>query len=73
MDMRGKNQLPAETVVSDRRLSSKRVHVERIIGLAKRYKILNEELNTHYVVLGEKIIFVCFALLNFQNCIVPDI
>ena len=38
--MRGMSQLPAETVVKDRRLASKRVHVERVIGLAKHFKIL---------------------------------
>jgi len=35
--MKGKNQLPSNIVDRDRRVSSKRVHVERIIGLAKTF------------------------------------
>ena len=34
--LKGKSQLEAETVVRDRRISSKRIHVERIIGNAKK-------------------------------------
>lgn len=34
--LKGKNQLDAHSVIKDRRCSSKRVHVERLIGLAKK-------------------------------------
>ena len=65
--MKGVNQLPAETVVKDRRIASKRVHVERVIGLAKTYKILANELDHSKVPLGGRIIFVCFMLSNFRK------
>lgn len=39
--LKGKSKLDAHEVVHDRRVASKRIHVERVIGLAKRYKILN--------------------------------
>jgi len=68
--LRGQNQLDAKTVVYDRRIASKRIHVERCIGLAKTYKILKRELNAKYVPIAGRIIFVCFALTNFKPCIV---
>ena len=68
--MKGLNQLPAETVIKDRRIASKRVHVERIIGLAKTYKILQNELDHSKAPYGSRIVFVCFMLANFRANIV---
>lgn len=68
--LKGKSQLDAHEVVHDRRVASKRIHVERVIGLAKRYKILKGELSHSKLQLGSRIIFVCFVLSNFRNCIV---
>jgi hypothetical protein len=70
--MKGKNQLPSKTVVKDRRIASKRVHVERVIGLAKTFKILKRDLNHMRTPLGGRIIYVCFAILNFRPCIVGE-
>jgi len=70
--MRGVNQLPAKTVLKDRRIASKRVHVERVIGLAKTFKILKTELDHSLTPLGGKIVFVCFSLCNFKPPIVSD-
>ena len=39
---RKKNRMTGKTVLKDRAISSKRVHIERIIGLTKTYKILKE-------------------------------
>jgi hypothetical protein len=58
------------TVMGDRRISSKRVHVERIIGLAKTYKILTHPLNSTETLLASDILFICFVLVNFRPCIV---
>ncbi len=68
--MRGITQIPAEKLVQDRRIASKRVHVERVIGLAKTFRILKEELDRHYIPLGGRIIYVCFALTNFKSSVV---
>lgn len=70
--MRGINQLPASTVVKDRRIASKRVHVERVIGLAKTFKILKRELSHARTSLGGRIIYVCFVLTNFKPSIVNE-
>ena len=50
--MRGKNQLPSATVVEDCRIANKRVHVERVIGLAKTFKILKKQLQPSRTPLG---------------------
>jgi hypothetical protein len=70
--MRGKNQLEPEVVVQDRRIASKRVHVERVIGLAKKYKILANELEHSKMPVGGRIVYVCFVLCNFRRNIVPQ-
>lgn len=68
--LKGKSQLDAHEVVHDRRVASKRIHFERVIGLAKRYNILKGELSHSKLQLGSRIIFVCFVLSNFRNFIV---
>ena len=67
---RKKNQMQSATVSSDRVLASKRVHIERIIGLAKTYKIMSKPLTLSETQLGTDISFVCFTLCNFRNCII---
>ena len=68
--LKGKSQLDPEEVVHDRRVASKRIHVERVIGLAKSYKILKAEMCHTKLQLASRIIFICFALSNFRPCIV---
>lgn len=70
--MRGLTQLPAEKVIRDRRIASKRVHVERIIGLGKVFRILTDELDHSYVPLGGRLLYVCFALTNFKSGIIDS-
>lgn len=69
---RKKNRMTGKTVLKDRAISSKRVHIERIIGLAKTYKILQEPLNVTETKLASEITFVCFMLCNFKPCIIPE-
>lgn len=66
-----KNRLSNETLLSDRKIASKRVHIERIIGLGKTFKILKEPMNRTECALACRIIRVCFILCNFKTCIVP--
>ena len=68
--MRKKNQLTNEEVIRDRKIASQRVHVERVIGLAKTYKILTTPMTNIETCLGSRIIFVCFMLCNFRQNIV---
>ena len=70
--MKGRTQLPADIVLKDRKIASKRVHVERVIGLAKSYKILTTKMDASRTPFGGRIIFVCFALVNLRLNIVPN-
>ena len=68
--LRGRSQLSSEEVIKDRRIAAKRIHVERVIGLAKTYKILASEMHHSQRPLSDKIVFVCFALCNFKPSII---
>lgn len=68
--LKGKTQLPGITLLKDRKLASKRVHIERLIGLTKTYKILKNKLPIHLVSLGSEIFYVCCILCNFRENIV---
>ena len=70
--LKGKSQLYATEVVRDRRIASKRIHVERLIGLCKKFKILCTPLLPSKVLLGSRIVFVCFSITNFRKCIVDQ-
>lgn len=67
-----KNRMSGKAVLHDRKISSKRVHIERIIGLAKTYKILTTPMNTTETKLASEITFICFMLCNFRSCIVSS-
>ena len=45
-------------------------HPERVIGLAKTYKVLKNELHQSKVLLGSRIVYVCFMLANLRFQIV---
>ena len=68
--MKGKSQLDPVTVVKDRRIASKRIHVERLIGYTKSYKIFKKALSTKQINMGSYIIKVCFMISNFRKSIV---
>ena len=68
---RKKNRMTGKVVLRDRAISSKRVHIERVIGLGKTYKILSHPLNHTEMVLSTDIVFICYMLVNFRKCIIP--
>ena len=66
------NQFSVTALDRNRKIASKRVHVERIIGLAKTYRILERPLNDIETVLGNRIVYCCFMLCNMRSCMVPS-
>ncbi|CAC5415026.1 unnamed protein product [Mytilus coruscus] len=66
-----RNRISRKTLLRDRKVSSKRVHIERIIGLGKTYKILTNPMNGTETKLASDITFSCFMLFYFRTCIVP--
>ena len=65
------NRFDNSVVVHDRKVASKRVHVERVIGLIKTFKILCQPMDITNIALASEIIFVCGMLCNFKQCIIP--
>jgi len=65
------NQFQPKVLARDRQIASKRVHIERHIGLAKTYKILSQPMNMNEACLGSEIIFICCMLCNFRSSIIP--
>ena len=65
-----KNRMTGKQVVHDRRVSSKRVHVERVINVGKTYKIMKHPLNHTESMLASDIMFVCFMMYNFRPGII---
>lgn len=68
--LKGKSQIPQSLLQQDHKLASERVHVERLIGLTKTYKILKWDLTQFYIPLASKIFFICLMLCNFREGIV---
>ena len=55
----GNSRLEPHEFTEDREIASKHIHIERVICLAKTYKMLKKDLNSCYVTLGNRIIHVC--------------
>ena len=70
--LKKRNQFQPKTRNSDKRIASKRVHIERIIGLAKTYKILTQPLVHWEINMGSQIAFCCLMLCNFRDSIVSS-
>ena len=66
-----RNRISGKIILRDHKVSSKRVHIERIIGLGKTYNILTNPLNSTETKLSSHITYCCFMLCNFRTCIVP--
>lgn len=68
--MKGMTRLSQPQRLDDFTVSSKRVHVERVIGYAKTFKLIHKVLPYNLLPLSNKIVYICFALLNFRKPIV---
>ena len=66
-----RNIISGKIILRDRKVSSKHIHIERIIGLGRTYKILTNPLNSTETKLFSHIAYCCFMLCNFRTCIVP--
>ncbi len=67
-----KNRMSSSTILQNRKIASKRVHIERLIGLGKTYTILTEPMSITESSLSIQIIKVVFILCNFHRCIVSE-
>ena len=67
-----KIRMSCATVIEDRKISSKRVYIERIIQLAKTLKKLTEPMNSSKTKRSSEFIYFCLVLCYFKNYIVPS-
>jgi hypothetical protein len=67
-----KNRLSGRQVLSDRKISSERVHIERVIGAMKRFKVLTSPMPPSETWLSGHIIKVCCMIYNFRKRIVSE-
>ena len=68
--MKGRAQLSSSAVMISRGITKKRIHVERLIGLTKCFKILREPLHRHRVQFASQITYVCAFMCNLKPAIV---
>ena len=66
----GKRQLSARDVATSRQLSNVRIHVERVIGRMKKFRILQSTIPVSYVDLLNNVMIVCSALTNMNRSVV---
>lgn len=64
------NQIGPDTLRETRKIASKRVHVERVIGQLKTYKILTQPMNRTETLLSSDVMFICAMLVNFRSNII---
>ena len=60
------------TVRHDRIESNKRIHIERLIGLAKTYKILTAQINNVKLSFSTELVTIIAYLCNFRKCIISE-
>ena len=65
------NRMDQQTFLQDRKIARKRVHVERVIRLAKTYKILVHPLSHTECILAYDIFFICFMLTISVRALFP--
>ncbi|XP_029943145.1 uncharacterized protein LOC115385308 isoform X2 [Salarias fasciatus] len=68
---KGKKQLSAQEVDTSRQLSRVRIHVERVIGRWKNFKILQTVIPVSQVNILDDVVIVCGALTNLCKSVVP--
>lgn len=65
-----KSQLTEEETLKTRAIANRRIIIENLIGLAKKFKILTDKIPVTLWPISNEIVYNCFMLCNFKNNIV---
>ncbi len=65
--------MSAKNVVETRRMEALRIHVERAIGRARNFSILNHVFPVSMASIASDIVRVCFLLTNLDEPLVNDV
>lgn len=68
--LRNKTQFSEDEVRKTRRIASRRITVENVIGQAKKAKILTDRCKSHLWPIMNKIHYNCFSIANIRNPVV---
>lgn len=68
--LRNKSQFSEDEVRKTRRIASRRITVENVIGQAKKSKILSDRCKSHLWPIMNKIHYNCFSIANIRNPVV---
>lgn len=68
--LRNKTQFTEDEVRKTRRIASRRICVENVIGQAKKAKILTDRCKSHLWPIMNKIHYNCFSIANIRNPVV---
>lgn len=67
---KGKNQLPAKDVKESRCISNVRIHVERVIGQLKKFRIIQSTLKISQIDLIDDVMIIIAAAVNMNRSVV---
>lgn len=70
--MKGRTQLSAKDTIESRRISSVRIHAERVIATLKNYRILNTTIPVKSLKNLDRIVSVCAALCNMHGDLIKE-
>ena len=68
--MKNRSQLPSSAVSASRKVTAKRIHVERLIGLTKCFGMLRSPLHHSRVPIASELAYVCAFMCNLKRRIV---
>lgn len=63
------NQSSTQEVKESKRIASLRIHVERVIGRLKEFKILTEVIDHNLIQSFDCIVYIACGLINLQPCL----
>jgi hypothetical protein len=65
-------QFSKDAAIESKKIAAARVHVERVIGRLRNFKIIRDRIKPHLYNSMDDIMFICCALVNLQTPVLAD-